>query len=494
MMKHDQKFGGSRLYRKFLDLPGRSPRRDIEDFRADLLARRLLPHRVGFARRNLQTSFSANLPRLFPHLIAVDEDGIDGDAPVLLYGAVMDDLSKSHASTQALLPHVRPDDEVLFFEMGFLASATSWSEGQASRDPNQACLGYVFDDRAQYYMSDHETRLDERLNGETVLSPAERARADRAMRRIVEARISKYNSQPFFRPDVSPDHARRVLVVDQNFSDASNFYGRAGAADFKAMLDAAIAENPDAEILVKTHPDLNWVKGGARRGYFDHMTSQGRVRIVRDAAALSEAYMLTRQEAQRFFGNPDIYMEKFLERPRHVEIQVLADARGRALWLGDRDCSMQRRHQKLIEEAPAPGIDRALIAEIGARCARSCAEIGYVGAGTFEFLYEDGQFYFIEMNTRIQVEHPVTEMVTGLDIVALQIDVARGLPLPMTQAEIRTEGHAVECRINAEDPQSFAPSPGRVSALHLPGEQGLIQLLRDQGYTLTPIPVRFPTR
>lgn len=220
---------------------------------------------------------------------------------------------------------------------------------------------------------------------------------------------------------------------------------------------AAIAEEIGYPVILKA------AGGGGGRG----------MRIVRDASTLSEAYMLTRQEAQRFFGNPDIYMEKFLERPRHVEIQVLADAQGTALWLGDRDCSMQRRHQKLIEEAPAPGIDRALIAEIGARCARSCAEIGYVGAGTFEFLYEDGQFYFIEMNTRIQVEHPVTEMVTGLDIVALQIEVARGLPLPMTQAEVRTEGHAVECRINAEDPQSFAPSPGRVSALHLPGGPGV---------------------
>ncbi|WP_417280742.1 acetyl-CoA carboxylase biotin carboxylase subunit [Celeribacter sp.] len=197
------------------------------------------------------------------------------------------------------------------------------------------------------------------------------------------------------------------------------------------------------------------------------------MRIARAQAELAQAYMLTRQEAQRFFGNPDIYMEKFLERPRHVEIQVMADSHGQALWLGDRDCSMQRRHQKLIEEAPAPGIDRVLIAEIGARCAQSCVEIGYVGAGTFEFLYEDGEFYFIEMNTRIQVEHPVTEMVTGLDIVALQIDVARGGKLAMAQRDVRTEGHAVECRINAEDPLTFAPNPGRVSALHIPGGPGV---------------------
>lgn len=197
------------------------------------------------------------------------------------------------------------------------------------------------------------------------------------------------------------------------------------------------------------------------------------MRIVRAEAELTDAFMLTRQEAQRFFGNPDIYIEKFLQKPRHVEIQVIADSHGNALWLGDRDCSMQRRHQKLIEEAPAPGIDRALIARIGERCAASCREIGYVGAGTFEFLFEDGQFYFIEMNTRIQVEHPVTEMVTGLDIVAMQIDVARGGRLTLTQDEVRTEGHSIECRINAEDPDSFAPCPGRITGLHLPGGPGI---------------------
>ncbi|SIT12279.1 acetyl-CoA carboxylase biotin carboxylase subunit [Paracoccus saliphilus] len=197
------------------------------------------------------------------------------------------------------------------------------------------------------------------------------------------------------------------------------------------------------------------------------------MRMVRQQSELRDAYMVTRQEAQRFFGNPGIYMEKFLERPRHVEIQVIADSHGNALWLGDRDCSMQRRHQKMIEEAPAPGIDRDHIAEIGARCAESCREIGYTGAGTFEFLYEDGQFYFIEMNTRIQVEHPVTEMVTGLDIVALQIDVARGGQLPYSQAQIHSIGHAIECRINAEDPDSFAPSPGRITAMHVPGGPGI---------------------
>ena len=197
------------------------------------------------------------------------------------------------------------------------------------------------------------------------------------------------------------------------------------------------------------------------------------MRVVRRKADLAEAYLVTKQEARRFFGNPDIYMEKFLEQPRHVEIQIMADSYGNATWLGDRDCSMQRRHQKIIEEAPAPGIDRALIAEIGERCTASCREIGYVGAGTFEFLFEDGKFYFIEMNTRIQVEHPVTEMVTGLDIVSMQIDVARGEELPIAQASIRTMGHAVECRINAENPDDFAPNPGRVSAMHMPGGPGI---------------------
>ncbi|PHP26819.1 capsular polysaccharide export protein, LipB/KpsS family [Limimaricola cinnabarinus] len=290
--KHENQTGTPDLYRRFLDLLGRPKKREIADFRADLLDRRGLPHRVGFQRKNLETAFSANLPRLFPDLVAVDEAQIGGDAPVLMYGAVLDDLSKSHDSTKNLLPHVGTEDEVLFFEMGFLASTTSWSEALASRDPRQACLGYIFDDRAQYYMADYETRLDEKLNGDFVLSAAERVRAESAMRRIVEAKISKYNSQPFFRPEVSSDYTRRVLVVDQNFADASTFYGRASTAEFEAMLQAAIAENPDAEIIVKTHPDLNWVKGGQRRGYFDHLSSEGRVRILRDGVNPFELFEL----------------------------------------------------------------------------------------------------------------------------------------------------------------------------------------------------------
>ncbi|MCF3974417.1 glycosyltransferase [Paracoccus salsus] len=282
----------SDLYARFLELVNRGGATDVADFREALLSQRHQPHRIGFQRKNLKTAFSANLPRLFPNLIAVDEKGIDGDAPVLMYGAILDDLSKSHDSTRNLLPHVRRKDPVFFFEMGFLASTTSWSEALASRDPKQACLGYIFDDRAQYYMSDYETRLDEKLNGDFSLTDEQRARAERVMRRIVEARISKYNSQPFYRPVVSSGYARRVLVVDQNFSDASTFYGRATDRDFKAMLAAAVAENPDAEILVKTHPDLNWVKGGTRHGYFDAMASQGRVRILRDSVNPFELFDL----------------------------------------------------------------------------------------------------------------------------------------------------------------------------------------------------------
>ncbi|WP_105374700.1 acetyl-CoA carboxylase biotin carboxylase subunit [Neorhizobium huautlense] len=197
------------------------------------------------------------------------------------------------------------------------------------------------------------------------------------------------------------------------------------------------------------------------------------MRIVRSQAELFKAVQVTREEAQRFFANPDIYIEKFLEHPRHVEIQVLCDSHGEAVWLSDRDCSLQRRHQKVIEEAPAPDIDRSAIAAIGERCAEACRRIGYIGAGTFEFLFEDGAFYFIEMNTRVQVEHPVTEMVTGIDIVAAQLRIAGGEPLGLRQRDIGISGHALECRINAEDPFTFAPRPGLIEDLVLPGGPGV---------------------
>jgi len=197
------------------------------------------------------------------------------------------------------------------------------------------------------------------------------------------------------------------------------------------------------------------------------------MRVVHTEAALVHAVQTTRSEAGAAFGNASVYMEKFLENPRHVEFQVLADAHRNAVWLGERDCSMQRRHQKIIEEAPAPGIARRLIEKMGDRCATACKKIGYRGAGTFEYLYEDGEFYFIEMNTRVQVEHPVTELVTGIDIVQMQIRIAAGEKLPVTQRGIERRGHAIECRINAEHPYTFVPSPGRITMWHPPGGPGV---------------------
>ena len=211
------------------------------------------------------------------------------------------------------------------------------------------------------------------------------------------------------------------------------------------------------------------------------------MRVVRDEPALADALALTREEARRAFGNPEVYIEKFLLHPRHVEIQVLADRHGNALWLGSRDCSLQRRHQKVLEEAPAPGIAPAAIAAVGERCAEACRQIGYCGVGTFEFLYEDGAFFFIEMNTRLQVEHPVTEMTTGIDIVQQQIRVARGERLALSQADIRCEGHAFECRINAENPETFAPSPGRITDWVLPGGFGVrVDSHASAGYRVPP--------
>ena len=197
------------------------------------------------------------------------------------------------------------------------------------------------------------------------------------------------------------------------------------------------------------------------------------MRVVHTEAALLNAVTMTRSEAGAAFNNPEVYLEKFLENPRHIEIQVLADGGRNAIWLGERDCSMQRRHQKVIEEAPAPGIARRLIERIGDRCADACRKIGYRGAGTFEFLYEDGEFYFIEMNTRIQVEHPVTELITGVDLVQQQIRIAAGEKFTLRQRDVTLRGHAIECRINADDPFTFAPSPGRITNWHTPGGPGV---------------------
>jgi acetyl-CoA carboxylase biotin carboxylase subunit len=211
------------------------------------------------------------------------------------------------------------------------------------------------------------------------------------------------------------------------------------------------------------------------------------MRVVHTEAALINAVNMTRGEAQAAFSNATVYMEKFLENPRHIEIQVLADAHKNAIYLGERDCSMQRRHQKIIEEAPAPELTEKQREKIGERCADACRKIGYRGAGTFEFLYEDGEFYFIEMNTRIQVEHPVTEMITGVDLVQEQIRVAAGEKLRLRQKDVVLRGHAIECRINAEDPYKFTPSPGRISSYHPPGGPGIrVDTHIYAGYSVPP--------
>ncbi len=211
------------------------------------------------------------------------------------------------------------------------------------------------------------------------------------------------------------------------------------------------------------------------------------MRVVHSAATLLDSISLTRAEAGASFGNDMVYLEKFLQNPRHVEIQVCADEHGNAVHLGERDCSMQRRHQKVIEESPAPGIPPQMRKDLGERCVNACHQINYRGAGTFEFLYEDGGFYFIEMNTRLQVEHTVTEMVTGTDLVKAQLLVAAGEPLPFTQEDIELRGHAIECRINAEDARTFMPSPGRIQRYHPPGGPGVrLDSHIYQDYTVSP--------
>jgi acetyl-CoA carboxylase biotin carboxylase subunit len=211
------------------------------------------------------------------------------------------------------------------------------------------------------------------------------------------------------------------------------------------------------------------------------------MRVVRTEAHLGNAVTMTKQEAKAAFGNDQVYMEKFLENPRHVEIQVLADGQGNAIHLGERDCSMQRRHQKVVEEAPAPGVTPELRAQIGKVCVDACLRIGYRGAGTFEFLFENGKFYFIEMNTRIQVEHPVTELITGVDLVREQLRIAAGEKLSIKQEDIKIQGHAIECRINAEDPENFMPSPGTVKRFEAPGGPGVrVDTHLYDGYKIPP--------
>jgi acetyl-CoA carboxylase, biotin carboxylase subunit len=231
--------------------------------------------------------------------------------------------------------------------------------------------------------------------------------------------------------------------------------------------DGALSDDPQ-EIL-RTGKQVGYpviikaAGGGGGRG----------MRVVHTEAALLNAVTMTKAEAGAAFNNPTVYMEKYLENPRHIEIQILADEYKNVIYLGERDCSMQRRHQKVLEEGPAPGINRRLIEKIGARCVDACKKIGYRGAGTFEFLFEKGEFYFIEMNTRVQVEHPVTELITGIDIVQQQIKIAAGEKLLIKQRDVVLKGHAIECRINAEDPYKFTPSPGRITAWHPPGGPGI---------------------
>ena len=239
----------------------------------------------------------------------------------------------------------------------------------------------------------------------------------------------------------------------------------------------------DDEVNIRLARDIGYpiiikaAAGGGGRG----------MRVVHAEANLLNAIALTRTEARTAFGDDTVYMEKFLEKPRHVEFQVLADGEGNAIHLGERDCSMQRRHQKVVEEAPAPGITHEQRMEMGERCAEACRRISYRGAGTFEFLYENGEFYFIEMNTRVQVEHPVTEMVTGVDIVKEQLRIAAGEGLSYRQEDIRWTGHAVECRLNAEDPENFLPCPGTITQYHAPGGPGIrVDTHIYNGYTVPP--------
>src|SRR3954469_10423730 len=244
-----------------------------------------------------------------------------------------------------------------------------------------------------------------------------------------------------------------------------------------AMIKAGVPVVPGSEGSLPDSPDET-VKIARAIGYPVIIKASGGgggrgMRVVHTEAALINAVTMTRSEAQNAFNNPTVYLEKFLENPRHVEIQVLADEHKNAVYLGDRDCSMQRRHQKIVEEAPAPLINARAKARIGERCAEACRRIGYRGAGTFEFLFEKDEFYFIEMNTRVQVEHPVTEMITGIDIVQEQIRVAAGMKLRYRQRDIVKKGHAIECRVNAEHPYSFVPSPGRITQYHVAGGPGI---------------------
>ncbi len=259
----------------------------------------------------------------------------------------------------------------------------------------------------------------------------------------------------------------------------------------QAMKKAGVPCVPGSDGPLSDDPDEN-LKLARNIGYPIIIKASGGgggrgMRVVYSEGALLNSIALTRSEAASTFGNDMVYMEKFLENPRHIEFQVLSDQYGNAIHLGERDCSMQRRHQKVVEEAPAPDITPEQRHNMGLRCAQACQNIQYLGAGTFEFLYEKGEFYFIEMNTRIQVEHPVTEMVTGVDLVKEQLRIASGEALSYQQADIKIQGHAMECRINAEDPETFMPSPGKIKQFHMPGGPGIrVDSHIYNGYTVPP--------
>jgi acetyl-CoA carboxylase biotin carboxylase subunit len=259
----------------------------------------------------------------------------------------------------------------------------------------------------------------------------------------------------------------------------------------KSMIEAGVPCVPGSGGPLGDEPEAN-ARIARKLGYPVIIKASGGgggrgMRVVHSEAALANAVSITKSEARTAFGNDQVYMEKFLEMPRHIEFQVLTDKQGNAVHLGERDCSMQRRHQKVVEEAPAPGLSAEVRERMGEVCVNACKKIGYRGAGTFEFLYENDEFYFIEMNTRVQVEHPVTEAITGIDIVKAQLLIAAGQPLPFTQDDIRLHGHAIECRINAEHPKTFMPSPGTVTLWHPPGGPGIrVDSHMYSGYAVPP--------
>ena len=259
----------------------------------------------------------------------------------------------------------------------------------------------------------------------------------------------------------------------------------------KAMIEAGVPCVPGSDDALGSDKDEN-IRLAREVGYPIIVKASGGgggrgMRVVESEKDLLRSIELTKAEALAAFGNPEVYMERYLQKPRHIEIQVLADGQGNAIHLGERDCSLQRRHQKVLEEATAPGITDEERARIGQACVEACKRINYRGAGTFEFLYENGEFFFIEMNTRIQVEHPITEMITGVDLVREQLKIASGMPLTLKQEDIKFEGHAIECRINAEHPETFIPSPGMITTYHPPGGPGIrIDTHIYAGYAVPP--------